>query len=360
MTAAARCASAFEFTKARREGRREERDAYAFDAFVRVFQEHDQQPDDGTNERRHRCPSYLSILRLDYEALLRGYLAGDELCEIAGLGPVPVTTARTLLGDSILKLVLTRVRTSPTSPTSGAARRSRRRSPCCGNHRVAASTAAPARGSSATTANLGRTRSTPGSTSSTRSARSTTSSSTATAGPSSTAPANAPWCRPTTGTTPRTGPRPTPDDRDPGVHGPSPGGRVRRAQSVPAQDAARVLRAARARRRRTSHRRPRVRHRAHHARLAAAGHGVIGVDPNRLMLDVARRGRHGDHVRWIEGGAHDIGVTGADLAIMTGHVAQFFVRDDEWSSALAALRAALRTGGRLAFETRNPGARAWA
>ena len=108
MTAAARCASAFEFTKARREGRREERDAYAFDAFVRVFQEHDQQPDDGTNERRHRCPSYLSILRLDYEALLRGYLAGDELCEIAGLGPVPVTTARTLLGDSILKLVLTK------------------------------------------------------------------------------------------------------------------------------------------------------------------------------------------------------------------------------------------------------------
>jgi len=93
--------------------------------------------------------------------------------------------------------------------------------------------------------------------------------------------------------------------------------------------------------------------------LAAAGHGVIGVDPNRLMLDVARRGRHGDHVRWIEGGAHDIGVTGADLAIMTGHVAQFFVRDDEWSSALAALRAALRTGGRLAFETRNPGAREW-
>jgi len=99
-----------EFTAARREGRREERDAYVFDAFVRVFREQDQQPDetDNTPKTKHRCPSYLSILRLDYEALLRGSTAGDELCEIAGLGPVPVTTARTLLGESILKLVVTK------------------------------------------------------------------------------------------------------------------------------------------------------------------------------------------------------------------------------------------------------------
>ncbi len=99
-----------EFTKARREGRREERDAYAFDAFVGVFRDYDQRPDDSSDKpkRKHRCPSYLSILRLDDEALLRGDLAGDELCEIAGLGPVPVTTARKLLGESVLKLVLTK------------------------------------------------------------------------------------------------------------------------------------------------------------------------------------------------------------------------------------------------------------
>ncbi len=99
-----------EFTNARREGRREERDAYAFDAFVRVFREHDERPEaaDKTSKKKHRRPSYLSILRLDHEALLRGHVAGDELCEIAGVGPVPVKTARTLLGDGILKLVITK------------------------------------------------------------------------------------------------------------------------------------------------------------------------------------------------------------------------------------------------------------
>src|SRR5581483_4895051 len=55
-----------------------------------------------------RCPSYLSILRLDLEALLRGRVEGDELCEVAGLGPVPISTARDLLGESILKLVVTK------------------------------------------------------------------------------------------------------------------------------------------------------------------------------------------------------------------------------------------------------------
>jgi hypothetical protein len=47
-------------------------------------------------------------LRLDLEALLRGRVEGDELCEITGLGPVPVRIARQFLGDAVLKLVLIR------------------------------------------------------------------------------------------------------------------------------------------------------------------------------------------------------------------------------------------------------------
>ncbi|HSK28227.1 MAG TPA: HNH endonuclease signature motif containing protein [Jiangellales bacterium] len=35
-------------------------------------------------------------------------MAGDEMCEIAGVGPVPVEVARGLLGDAVLKLVITR------------------------------------------------------------------------------------------------------------------------------------------------------------------------------------------------------------------------------------------------------------
>ena len=64
-------------------------------------------------------------------------------------------------------------------------------------------------------------------------------------------------------------------------------------------------------------------------------------------------------MRWIEGGATDIGTPEADLAIMTGHVAQFFLTDASWREALLGLRRALHSGGRLAFETRNPAAREW-
>jgi SAM-dependent methyltransferase len=93
--------------------------------------------------------------------------------------------------------------------------------------------------------------------------------------------------------------------------------------------------------------------------LARAGHDVIGVDPSLAMLDVARRRGNGTGVRWIVGDATALGTPGADLAIMTGHVAQFFVTDDDWDAVLATLHSALRPGGRLAFETRNPGAREW-
>jgi hypothetical protein len=51
---------------------------------------------------------YLALLRVDVEALRRGGVTGDQLCEISGVGPVPVTVARDLLGHAVLKLVITR------------------------------------------------------------------------------------------------------------------------------------------------------------------------------------------------------------------------------------------------------------
>ncbi|HET6729590.1 MAG TPA: DUF222 domain-containing protein, partial [Jiangellaceae bacterium] len=45
-------------------------------------------------------PRYLALLRVDVEALRRGAVAGGELCEITGVGPVPVSVARDLLGES--------------------------------------------------------------------------------------------------------------------------------------------------------------------------------------------------------------------------------------------------------------------
>jgi SAM-dependent methyltransferase len=93
--------------------------------------------------------------------------------------------------------------------------------------------------------------------------------------------------------------------------------------------------------------------------LAKRGHRLIGVEPSNVMLAVARRRHCGEQVEWIEGDALRLGEVGADLAIMTGHVAQI-IRDDEvWSATLAAIREALRPGGRVAFESRNPLARPW-
>lgn len=47
-----------------------------------------------------------------------------------------------------------------------------------------------------------------------------------------------------------------------------------------------------------------------------------------------------------------------DYAVMTGNVAQHIAEID-WMRTLSDLRRALKTGGTLAFESRNPTTRAW-
>jgi SAM-dependent methyltransferase len=89
------------------------------------------------------------------------------------------------------------------------------------------------------------------------------------------------------------------------------------------------------------------------------GRHVIGVDPAPAMLAVARRHPGAERVQWIEGDASALGTPEADLVVMTGNVAQVFLDDAEWAATLRAIHAALRPGGHLAFESRNPDARAW-
>ncbi|PCE25051.1 methyltransferase type 11 [Paraburkholderia acidicola] len=93
--------------------------------------------------------------------------------------------------------------------------------------------------------------------------------------------------------------------------------------------------------------------------LARRGHAVTGIDPARAMLDVARRRPGGERVQWIEGDAQQASDTQADLALMTGHVAQVFVDDLDWRATLAAAYRTLRPGGRLAFESRHPQSAPW-
>jgi SAM-dependent methyltransferase len=93
--------------------------------------------------------------------------------------------------------------------------------------------------------------------------------------------------------------------------------------------------------------------------LALDGRQVIGVDPSPAMLALARRQPGAERVQWIEGTASDLGRAEADLLVMTGNVAQVFLDDAEWEATLRDIHAALRPGGHLAFESRNPDDRAW-
>ena len=93
------------FEQARADGTREPREAYAYDAFIELTTT-ERTVDPESKSRPN--PRLMALLRLDYTAFVRGDVADGELCEIAGLGPIPVSIARELLGESILKLVITK------------------------------------------------------------------------------------------------------------------------------------------------------------------------------------------------------------------------------------------------------------
>jgi SAM-dependent methyltransferase len=93
--------------------------------------------------------------------------------------------------------------------------------------------------------------------------------------------------------------------------------------------------------------------------LAQRGIAVTGVDPNGWSLNVARRKPGADQVTWIHGDATHLPPMQVDLAVMTANVAQVFLTDDAWLATLRGIRAALRPGGRLVFETRDPARKAW-
>jgi len=94
-------------------------------------------------------------------------------------------------------------------------------------------------------------------------------------------------------------------------------------------------------------------------RLAALGKEVVGIDPAAASHSVAKRKAYADRVRWITGTAAQLKGLHADLITMTGNVAQVFVTDEEWMTTLRASRDALRPGGRLVFEVRDPTKEAW-
>lgn len=93
--------------------------------------------------------------------------------------------------------------------------------------------------------------------------------------------------------------------------------------------------------------------------LALRGVDVTGVDPSSASVDVARRKPGAERVRWLTGDASTLPPLQVDLVTMTANVAQVFLTDHDWASTLRAARAALRPGGFLVFETRDPAREGW-
>jgi hypothetical protein len=90
------------FAAARAAGRREPAEAYAADALVDMAQA------SGTAGDRREGARAMVHVRVDHSALIRGSTEAGETCEIPGVGPIPVATARAMAADAILEVLVTK------------------------------------------------------------------------------------------------------------------------------------------------------------------------------------------------------------------------------------------------------------
>ena len=93
--------------------------------------------------------------------------------------------------------------------------------------------------------------------------------------------------------------------------------------------------------------------------LAEQGVQVVALDPAAASLEIARGKPHANKVTWLHGDAASLPPLAVDLATMTANVAQVLLTDEDWAATLRAVRAALRPGGWLVFESRRPERELW-
>lgn len=90
------------FEANRTAGRREAPDATAFDALVVLIEGRSRRRDAPRSSR----PRATVHVHVSHAAFRRGHTAPGELCEIAGVGPIPVGVARELAEDCILRALI--------------------------------------------------------------------------------------------------------------------------------------------------------------------------------------------------------------------------------------------------------------
>src|SRR5207244_1378776 len=93
--------------------------------------------------------------------------------------------------------------------------------------------------------------------------------------------------------------------------------------------------------------------------LATGDRRIIGVDPAKAMLDLARRRERVAAVEWIWGDVRALTARNVDLVVMTGNIPSTQTTDEAWDNLVGAVHAALRPGGHVAFGGWNPKALPW-
>lgn len=96
------------------------------------------------------------------------------------------------------------------------------------------------------------------------------------------------------------------------------------------------------------------------AAALAPGRSVVGADPARAMLDIARSRPGGHSVEWVQADARTIRLGRRfDVVLLTGHAFQVFLTESDRAAVLRTIAHHLAPAGRFIFDTRNPAAREW-
>lgn len=93
--------------------------------------------------------------------------------------------------------------------------------------------------------------------------------------------------------------------------------------------------------------------------LSKEGIQVLGVDPAKASIEIAKSKQGAERIKWLVGDASVLPVNFADAVVMTGNVAQAIIEPKQWSEALKHIYSSLNPDGHLIFETRNPNFKAW-
>ena len=93
------------FKAARKSGEHERPEAYAADALMVLCEKATTNKLSESGKKASR-PNAVINIRVDIDALKRGHTEHGEICEIAGVGPIPVATATEYLGEAFLKLLV--------------------------------------------------------------------------------------------------------------------------------------------------------------------------------------------------------------------------------------------------------------